>query len=97
MQRIGGSPPPDVSSPLRAMRELIQGEIVTSEDAALFHDLRGLRNQAAKLQDFSPSYESALEYVNVASSLEGRLIALATPTLEIKSSLAGSAGQIRNG
>jgi len=79
LQRIGGSPPPDVSSPLRTMRELVLSDIVTNQDAALFHDLRGLRNQAAHLQDFNPSYQSALEYVNMASFLEARLISIATP------------------
>lgn len=79
LQRTGGSPPPDVSSPLRTMRELVQNEIVTSGDAALFHDLRGLRNQAVHIQDFNPSYESALEYVKLASLLEARLTTLAMP------------------
>ena len=79
LQRIGGSPPPDVTSPLRAMRELVQHEVVTGFDAALFQDLRGLRNQAAHIQEFNPSYESAVEYVKMASLLEARLTALATP------------------
>jgi hypothetical protein len=77
LQKIGGSPPPDVSSPLRAMRQLAQSEIVDPDDIALFHDLRGLRNQAAHLQDFYPSRNAALHYVILARGLERRLEALA--------------------
>jgi len=77
LQRVGTSPPPDVSSPLRAMRELVQFDVIKSDDAALFQDLRGLRNQAAHLENFSPSQEAALKYVDLASGLELRLIDLA--------------------
>jgi hypothetical protein len=78
LQRVSSSPPPDVSSPLRAMRELVQAEAIGPEDAALFHDLRGLRNQAAHLEGFEPSQDAALNYVNLASQLGTRLLRLAT-------------------
>lgn len=77
LQRVGTSPPPDVSSPLRAMRELVQFEVISPDDAALFQDLRGLRNQAAHLENFNPSREAVLKYVNLAIGLESRLNELA--------------------
>ncbi|MBI4184394.1 MAG: hypothetical protein HY521_10390 [Proteobacteria bacterium] len=73
LRRIASSPPPDVSSPVRTMRELVQYKAISPNDAALFQDLRGLRNQAAHLADFSPSHEAALNYVNLARQLESRL------------------------
>ena len=79
LQKIETSPPPDVSSPLRTFRDLLHYGIVTNEDAALFHDLRGLRNQAAHLQDFNPSKESVRNYINLASQLEIRLSKIEKP------------------
>lgn len=80
LQQISTSPPPNVSSPLRAMRELANHEIVKPEDLALFHDLRGLRNQASHLEGFSPSQDSVLEYIDLAMSLTSRLDNLAAPS-----------------
>lgn len=39
IQRIGGSPMPDISSPLKMVRALAQTEVINSKGAALFHDL----------------------------------------------------------
>lgn len=63
---------PDVSSPVRALRELTQIKMVTSEDIALFHDLRGLRNQATHASDFHPSFEAVVNYLRLADTLRSR-------------------------
>ena len=41
--------------------------------AALFADLRGLRNQAAHERDLDLSAESAVEYLNLCAALRGWL------------------------
>ena len=51
IQQIGGSPMPDVSSALKMVRELGKANLITPDDVALFHDLRGLRNQATHAPD----------------------------------------------
>lgn len=79
LQRIASSPPPDVSSPLRAMRALVQHGIISADDAALFQDLRGLRNQAAHSDGFAIHEGAASKYIEMAAGLEARLQHLATP------------------
>ena len=74
-----GSPVPDVSSPRKAMRELVQTSVMSPEDASLFYDLQGLRNQAAHVPDFEPSQEAAIRYVVLASHLLSRLGRIAEP------------------
>jgi hypothetical protein len=74
-----GSPPPDVKSPLRTVRYLTEMKLLDQNDIGLFHDLRGLRNQAAHVEDFSPSYASAIEYIDLAKRLESRFLELARP------------------
>jgi hypothetical protein len=68
-----GSPIPDVSTALRVIRELSQMDLLSEEQVALFHELRGLRNQATHAPDFSPSLEAAINYVKLAASLESHL------------------------
>ncbi len=77
LQRIGGSPPPDVSSPLRVVRELSQAGLLSNEDVSLFHDLRGLRNQATHAPDFNPTYEAVRNYIDLAARLQVRFEVLA--------------------
>lgn len=77
IQRIGGSPMPDISSALRMVRELSKASIITPDDVALFHDLRGLRNQATHAPDFNPTLESALNYIDLATGLQTRFEQLA--------------------
>ena len=72
LQRAG-SPIPDVSSPLRVLRELSQLQLLSPEDVALFQDLRGLRNQATHSPDFNPSYEAVSNYLQLAGALQARL------------------------
>jgi len=72
LQRAG-SPIPDVTSPMRVLKELTQLQLLSPEDIALFHDLRGLRNQATHAPDFNPSYEAVSNYLQLAGSLQARL------------------------
>lgn len=71
-----------MSSPVRTMQELIIAGVVKTEDASLFSELRGLRNQAAHFQEFNPSHIAAQEYVNMASGLESKLILLSKPNYQ---------------
>ncbi len=71
------SPQPDVSTALKALGELTRGKRISPEDVALYQGLRGLRNRATHLDEFTLSESAALNYVNLASSLEGRLAKLA--------------------
>lgn len=60
-------------SALWTVRMLEKDGNITVEDVALFDDLRVLRNQAGHDDDFSPSAESAIQYVRLAHSLADRL------------------------
>jgi hypothetical protein len=73
----GGSPPPDVSSPVQSIRMLVDNDDISSQDLAIFHELRGLRNQAAHVPGFDPSPRAAMKYVYMASQLRSRLEELA--------------------
>jgi hypothetical protein len=68
-----GSPVPDMSSPMRVVRALSELALLPPEDIALFHDLRGLRNQATHSPDFAPSLDSVSRYLHLAAGLERRL------------------------
>jgi hypothetical protein len=70
--QCAGSPIPEVTSPMRVLKELTQLQLLSPEDIALFHDLRGLRNQASDAPDF-PSYEAVSNYLQLAASLQARL------------------------
>jgi hypothetical protein len=79
LQKAAGSPMPNISSPSKALRELVRADAISTEDVALFHDLRGLRNQAVHAADFEPDRDAALRYVELASRVQSRLEALAEP------------------
>lgn len=68
-----GSPRPDMSSPMRVVRALSELNLLPPDDIALFHDLRGLRNQATHAPDFGPSLDAVSRYLQLAASLEQRL------------------------
>lgn len=55
------------------MRDMQKAQLITTDDAALFSDLRSLRNQAVHDVDFSPSSESAIRYAQLADALRQRL------------------------
>ncbi len=71
------------SSLLRSPRELIQflegARVIDARQAAVFHDLRGLRNSAAHASNFTPSVEEAREYVRIAARLEQSLVDAPAP------------------
>jgi hypothetical protein len=79
IQRIIGSPMPDLSTPLKTIRALAREGVAGPEEVALFHDLRGLRNQATHAADFSPTYEAAVDYIDLALRLEAKFESLARP------------------
>ncbi len=68
-----GSPVPDMSSPLRVVRALSELDLLPPDDIGLFHDLRGLRNQATHAPDFGPSLDAVSRYLQLAAGLEQRL------------------------
>lgn len=55
--------------PSRVLRVLDRAKELDTAQVALIHDLRALRNQAAHLEDFSPSENAALNYVQLALSI----------------------------
>jgi hypothetical protein len=65
------------SSQLRSPSALIQfleeSHVLDARQAAIFHDLRGLRNSAAHASNFTPSVAEATEYVRIAARLEQSL------------------------
>ena len=60
-------------SPLAVVRALNKAEILTGEEVSLYHDLRSLRNQAAHSQDFTPTVDAALNYIELAGRLRQAL------------------------
>lgn len=57
------------NSPAAIVRALNGRGLLSTEDLALFHDLRALRNQASRARDFTPTTEAALNYVALSSRL----------------------------
>ncbi len=68
-----GSPLPDMSSPIRVVKALAELDLLPAEDIALFHDLRGLRNQATHAPEFNPALDAVSRYLQLAAGLERRL------------------------
>ena len=66
-------PPREAMSPLAVVRALSKEQILNPEEVALYHELRALRNQAAHAPDFSPTHESALNYIELAGRLQAAL------------------------
>ena len=62
-------PPREAYSPLAVIRTLNKENVLSSEEVSLYHELRSLRNQAAHAQDFSPTTDAALSYIELASGL----------------------------
>lgn len=78
LQRLGGSsPPPNISSPVSMIRELAQEGSLDATDVSLLHELRGLRTQATHLPDFTPAFEAAQSYIELAIRIQDKLDALA--------------------
>lgn len=70
-------PERELDSPLAVIRVLNKENLLSAEDVSLYHHLRALRNQAAHAQDFSPSADAALSYIELASGLRRALEAAA--------------------
>ena len=63
----------DAASPVRVFRALERARVIEPAIIGLFHDLRGLRNQAAHAPDFALSSDAAIEYAQLARSLTNYL------------------------
>lgn len=59
--------------PSRVLRALDRANVLNVAQVALIHDLRALRNQTAHLEDFSPSEDTAMNYVQMALSIRDAL------------------------
>ncbi|SCC91909.1 conserved hypothetical protein [Thiomonas sp. X19] len=70
-------PEREAHSPFAVIRALNKENILSAEEVSLYHDLRTLRNQAAHVEDFSPTADAALSYIELASGLRRALEAAA--------------------
>lgn len=57
-------------SPVALLRGLNRYEVLTRDEVALFNDLRSLRNEAVHRSEFVPTYESVLNYIDLAARLQ---------------------------
>lgn len=62
-------PERETNSPLAVIRSLTKENVLSAEEVSLYHDLRALRNQATHSQDFSPTTDAALNYIELAGRL----------------------------
>jgi len=60
-------------SPLRLIESLEETGVIDARQAAVFHELRSLRNSAAHAVGFEPAPETAQDYVRLAGRLEQSL------------------------
>jgi len=74
-----GSPLPSATSPIQQIRVLDRDDLLSPVDVALFHDLRGLRNQAVHVSDLQLTRKAARNYIELAAKLESRLEKLSEP------------------
>jgi hypothetical protein len=63
----------DVASPLAHARNLAKSALMSQEELVLFNDLRNLRNTSVHAENFSPTLEAALSYIEVASRVQQTL------------------------
>ncbi len=75
--RRRGAPDPvsHLRAPTRLIEALEEGGVLDARQAAVFHDLRSLRNSAAHALNFTPAPETAADYVRLAARLEQSLSA----------------------
>lgn len=66
-------PGPESRPLLDAYRAIARANLLSTEDLALFQELRSLRNQAAHAEDFNPTKAAAHNYVQLASRLRAKL------------------------
>lgn len=65
--------PKEANSPNAVIRTLAKENVLSSDEVALFHDLRALRNLAAHADDFSPTLDAALNFIDLAGRLQTAL------------------------
>jgi len=58
---------------LDAYRALGKAKVLDSEELALFGELRALRNQAAHVEQFTPTKAAAIDYINLCKRLVARI------------------------
>ncbi len=70
--RRRGAPEPisELRSPTRLIEALEERGVIDARQAAVFHDLRSLRNSAAHALGFTPAPGAAADYVRLAARLE---------------------------
>jgi hypothetical protein len=70
-RRHGTSEPVShLRAPVRLIESLEETGVIDARQAAVFHELRSLRNSAAHAVGFEPSPETARDYVHLAARLE---------------------------
>lgn len=60
----------ELQSPVALLRSLNKYEVLTRDEVALFNDLRSLRNEAVHRSEFVPTYESVLNFIDLAARLQ---------------------------
>ena len=65
-----GSPIPDVSTSFKILREAEKMELLSPSELLAANELRGLRNQAAHIENFNPTRNAALKYIELAKRVE---------------------------
>jgi hypothetical protein len=75
--RRRGAPEPvaQLRAPTRLIEALEEHGVINARQAAVFHDLRNLRNSAAHALGFAPAPDTAADYVRLAARLEQSLAA----------------------
>jgi hypothetical protein len=73
-RRLGtGEPASHLRSPMRLIESLEEHGVIDARQAAVFHELRSLRNSAAHALGFEPGADVARDYVRLAARLEQSL------------------------
>lgn len=63
----------DLASPLAHARNLAKSALMSQEELVLFNDLRNLRNMSVHAENFSPTLEAALSYIEIATRVQQTL------------------------
>ncbi len=63
----------DAASPIAHARNLARNALLSQEELVLFNDLRNLRNMSVHAENFSPTLDAALSYIEVASRVQQTL------------------------
>jgi len=84
----------DAASPLAHARSLAKNALLSQEELVLFNDLRNLRNMSVHAENFSPTLEAALSYIEVAFRVQ-QTLRLKSDSLDIRTGTSGMAGDKR--